>query len=110
MANTATVQRDHLIVIAADSTNMLLRGELAHLPAAIIEHDRVGGTCLNRGGIPAKMLAGTADAPRAVGQAHRLRAHATLERVNRPTARASIVDRIDPVQGRATAYRGEHEA
>jgi len=51
-----------LIVLGAGSGNMLFGPELETLRAAIIEPDRFGGTCLNRGCIPSKMLVATADA------------------------------------------------
>jgi len=108
MAEIDDVRRYDLIVIGAGSGNMLLGGELAHLRAAIIESDRFGGTCLNRGCIPSKMLVVTADAAHAVGQGHRLGVHATLDRVDWPAVRARIFDRIDPLHDRAVAYRREH--
>ena len=108
MATTDDVQHYDLIVIGAGSGNMLLGGELAHLRAAIIEPDRFGGTCLNRGCIPSKMLVVTADAAHAVGQGHRLGVHATLDRVDWPAVRARIFDRIDPLHDSAVAYRREH--
>jgi len=45
---------------------MLFGPELETLRAAIIEPDRFGGTCLNRGCIPSKMLVVTADRPPAL--------------------------------------------
>jgi mycothione reductase len=97
-----------LIVIGAGSGNMLLGGELAHLRSAIIEQDRFGGTCLNRGCIPSKMLVVTADAAHAVSEGRRLGVHATLDRVDWPAVRARIFDRLDPLHDSAVAYRREH--
>ncbi|MEO6510250.1 MAG: mycothione reductase [Nocardioides sp.] len=108
MAATDDVRHYDLIVIGAGSGNMLLGGELAHLRAAIIEQDRFGGTCLNRGCIPSKMLVATADAARAISQGRRLGVHATLDRVDWPAIRARIFDRIDPLHHQAVTYRREH--
>ena len=105
MAEGEDVNSYDLIVIGAGSGNMLLGGELEHLRAAIIEPDRFGGTCLNRGCIPSKMLVVTADAARAVGQAERLGVHATLDRVDWPAIRARVFDRLDPLHDAAVAYR-----
>ncbi len=105
MAATGDVRHYDLIVIGAGSGNMLLGPELAHLRSAIIEPDRFGGTCLNRGCIPSKMLVVTADAAHAVGQGHRLGVHATLDEVDWPAVRARIFDRLDPLHDRAVAYR-----
>ncbi len=41
------------------------------LKAAVIEKDRLGGTCLNRGCIPSKMLIHPADVAMAIKEAHR---------------------------------------
>lgn len=61
-----------LIVLGAGSGNNLLGAELDHLRTAIVEPGRFGGTCLNRGCIPSKMLVVAADAARAAGDAQRL--------------------------------------
>jgi mycothione reductase len=71
-----------LIVIGAGSGNMLFTPELAGLRAAVIEPDRFGGTCLNRGCIPSKMLVVAADAARVVTEAHRLGVHAHVDRID----------------------------
>ncbi len=94
-----------LIVIGAGSGNMLLGPELDHLRAAIIEPDRFGGTCLNRGCIPSKMLVVAADAARAVPEGRRLGVHASLDRVNWPAIRARIFGRLDPLHDSAIEYR-----
>ena len=94
-----------LIVIGAGSGNMLFTPQLAELKAAIIEPDRFGGTCLNRGCIPSKMLVVAADAACAVSEASRLGVHARLERVDWPSIRDRVFGRIDPLHERAVAYR-----
>ena len=60
------MQTYDLIVLGAGSGNMLFGTELEAMHAAVIEPDRFGGTCLNRGCIPSKMLVVAADAVRAV--------------------------------------------
>ncbi|MGB6165168.1 MAG: mycothione reductase [Pseudonocardiaceae bacterium] len=94
-----------LVVVGAGSGNMLLGPELGHLRAAIIEPDRFGGTCLNRGCIPSKMLVVAADAVRAVTEAQRLGVHATLDRVDWPAIRTRVFGRLDPLHERAVDYR-----
>ena len=94
-----------LIVVGAGSGNMLLGPELAHLQAAIIEPDRFGGTCLNRGCIPSKMLVVAADAARTVPDARRLGVHATLDRVDWPAIRARVFGRLDPLHDSAVEHR-----
>jgi mycothione reductase len=94
-----------LIVVGAGSGNMLLGPELDHLRSAIVEPDRFGGTCLNRGCIPSKMFVVAADAARAVVEAQRLGVHATLDRVDWPAIRARIFGRLDPLHDSAVHYR-----
>ncbi len=94
-----------LVVVGAGSGNMLLGPELGHLRAAIIEPDRFGGTCLNRGCIPSKMLVVAADAARAVTEAQRLGVHATLDRVDWPAIRTRVFGRLDPLHELAVDYR-----
>jgi len=96
-----------LIVIGAGSGNMLFTAELAGMKAAIIEPDRFGGTCLNRGCIPSKMLVVAADAALAVQESARLGVHTRLERVDWPAIRERVFGRIDPLHERAVAYRRE---
>jgi len=99
------MKRYDLIVIGAGSGNILLGPALSHLRAAIIEPDRFGGTCLNRGCIPSKMLVVAADAARAVIEAQRLGVHATLDRVDWSAIRARVFGRLDPLHDSAVAYR-----
>lgn len=94
-----------LIVIGAGSGNMLFTPELAGLRAAIVEPDRFGGTCLNRGCIPSKMLVVAADAARAVSEARRLGIEAQVDLVDWPAIRERVFGRIDPIHDRAVAYR-----
>ena len=89
-----------LMVVGAGSGNMLFGPEFGDLKCAIIEPDRFGGTCLNRGCIPSKMLVVAADAARGPGQASRLGVHATLDRVDWPAIRDRVFGRIDPISTR----------
>ena len=94
-----------LIVIGAGSGNMLFGPELDGLRSAVIEPDRFGGTCLNRGCIPSKMFVVAADAARSVTEAGRLGVHATLDQVDWPAIRDRVFGRIDPIHARAVEYR-----
>jgi len=94
-----------LIVIGAGSGNMLFTAEMAQMKAAIVESDRFGGTCLNRGCIPSKMLVVAADAALGVEESARLGVHARLERVDWPAIRERVFGRIDPLHEQAVAYR-----
>jgi mycothione reductase len=94
-----------LIVIGAGSGNMLFGPELDGLRSAIIEPDRFGGTCLNRGCIPSKMFVVAADTARSVMEAKRLGVHAALDRVDWPAIRERVFGRIDPLHDRSVEDR-----
>ncbi len=94
-----------LIVIGAGSGNMVFTSELSGLSAAIVEPDRFGGTCLNRGCIPSKMLVVAADAARGVTEAARLGVEAHVDCVDWPAIRDRVFGRIDPLHGQAVDYR-----
>jgi hypothetical protein len=64
----ATYKYD-LVIVGAGSGNMLPAPEFADWRIAVVEADRFGGTCLNRGCIPSKMLVDTADVAQAVRHA-----------------------------------------
>jgi mycothione reductase len=87
---------------------MLFDPGLAHLRAAVVEPDRFGGTCLNRGCIPSKMFVVAADAAVGVRAAGRLGVHATLDRVDWTAIRDRIFGRLDPIHDKAVAYRRRH--
>src|SRR4051812_34915442 len=84
---------------------MLFNDELAHLSAAVVEPDRFGGTCLNRGCIPSKMFVVAADAALGVRSPARLGVHATLDRVDWKGIRDRVFDRIDPIHQSGVDYR-----
>ena len=50
------VQNFDLIIVGAGSGNMIPLPEMETWHLAIVEPDKFGGTCLNRGCIPSKML------------------------------------------------------
>lgn len=97
-----------LLVLGAGSGNTLFGPEVAHQRSAIVESDRFGGTCLNRGCIPSKMLVVAADAAVSARHAHRLGVHASIDRVDWSAIRDRIFNRIDPLHDQAVTYRKEN--
>ncbi|MFD8192507.1 mycothione reductase [Streptomyces wuyuanensis] len=97
-----------LVVLGMGSGNMLLDDEIAQLRTAVVEPDRFGGTCLNRGCIPSKMFVVTADAVEGARGAARLGVEATVDRVDWKAVRDRVFGRIDPLHDSAVNYRREH--
>ncbi|MFG2526245.1 mycothione reductase [Streptomyces sp. NPDC048527] len=102
------MQHYDLVLLGAGSGSMLLNDELAHLRVAIVEPDRFGGTCLNRGCIPSKMFVVAADAVEGVRAAARLGVDATVEHVDWKAIRDRVFHRIDPLHDSALNYRREN--
>ncbi|HEX9033176.1 MAG TPA: mycothione reductase [Streptosporangiaceae bacterium] len=94
-----------LVIVGAGSGNMLPTAELAGWRIAVIENDRFGGTCLNRGCIPSKMLVHTADVARAVRHADQFGITARWSGADWPAIRDRVFGRIDPLHDRAVEYR-----
>jgi mycothione reductase len=94
-----------LVIVGAGSGNMLPAGQFAGWRIAVVEADRFGGTCLNRGCIPSKMLVYTADVAQTVRHAGRFGIGAEWGGADWPAIRDRIFGRIDPLHDRAVAHR-----
>jgi len=94
-----------LIIVGAGSGNMLPSAETDGWRIAVVETDRFGGTCLNRGCIPSKMFVYAADVAQTVRHAARFGVHAELGQVDWPAIRDRVFGRIDPIHDNAVAYR-----
>jgi mycothione reductase len=103
----ATKQYD-LVIIGAGSGNMLITDEFDQWRVAVVDADRFGGTCLNRGCIPSKMLVYSADVAQAVRHADRYGVRATLDGADWPAIRERVFGRIDPIHDSAVRYRREN--
>jgi len=99
-----------LVIVGAGSGNMLPTEDFAGWRIAVVESHRFGGTCLNRGCIPSKILVHTADVAREIQQAGRFGLRARWDGANWPEIRDRVFARIDPVHERAVAYRRTHGA
>jgi mycothione reductase len=103
-----TTRAYDLVIVGAGSGNMLPAKELAQWRIAIVESDRFGGTCLNRGCIPSKMLVHTATLARTVRDTERFGIRATWAAADWPAIRDRIFGRIDLKHDEAVAYRRDH--
>ncbi len=94
-----------LVIIGAGSGNTLPAHQFAGWRIAVVEADRFGGTCLNRGCIPSKMLVHTADVAQEVRQAGRFGIGAQWTGADWPAIRERVFSRLDPLPELAVAYR-----
>jgi mycothione reductase len=97
-----------LVIVGAGSGNTLPAGEFAGWRVAVVEAGRFGGTCLNRGCVPSKMLVHTADVARTVRDAGRFGIAAGWTGADWPAIRDRVFGRIDPLHEKAVAYRRAH--
>ena len=105
-----------LIVVGAGSGNMVVDDRFADLDVAIVEERRFGGTCVNYGCIPSKMLAYTAGISDTVARAEEFGVGATSTGMRWRDVRDRVFTRTDGVAedgaagrertGFITVYRG----
>ncbi len=94
-----------LVIVGAGTGNALPTEEFAGWRIAVVETSRFGGTCLNRGCIPSKMLVHTADVARTIQDAGRFGLNARWEGADWAAIRDRVFGRIDPLHEQAVAYR-----
>jgi mycothione reductase len=71
------------IVVGSGSGMMIADAAVSRgMKVALVEMDKLGGTCLNRGCIPSKMVIYPADIVNQIKHAERLGVHAKIERVD----------------------------
>ncbi|MFC8127460.1 mycothione reductase [Streptomyces sp. NPDC057302] len=105
-----------LVVVGAGSGNAVVDDRFSHLDIAIVSEGPFGGTCLNAGCIPSKMLAATADIADTVRDSGRHDVEARLQGISWSQVQRRVFGRLDPQardgeQGRRdtpwiTVYRG----
>ncbi|MEI7054235.1 mycothione reductase [Nocardioides sp. CCNWLW239] len=99
-----------VIIIGTGSGNSILDHRFADRQVALVERGRFGGTCLNVGCIPTKMLVYTADVAATPAAAGKLGVDETLEGVRWAEIRDRIfADRIDPIAAGGRDYRISHD-
>ena len=94
-----------LVVVGAGSGNMLPTAAVDRMRIAIVERDRFGGTCLNRGCIPSKMLVHTADVAEAVRGAAKFGIRAELAGADWTAIRDRVFARTDREERTADVVR-----
>lgn len=97
---------DHydLAIIGSGSGNSIADEAFADRSIAMIERNPVfGGTCINVGCIPTKMLVLPADFASSVAEARRLNVDLSLDAVDFPAMRDRIFGRIDQISEGASS-------
>jgi mycothione reductase len=94
-----------LIIIGAGSGNMIPGPDHDNWHIAIIEQDKFGGTCLNRGCIPSKMLIHAAEVAETVHTAGTFGINARMIGINWHRVTGRVWERIDPIAASGERYR-----
>jgi mycothione reductase len=100
-----TTQQYDLVIVGAGSGDMLITDDLSEWRIAVVDSYRFGGTCLNRGCVPSKMLVYSADVAQSVRHADRFGVRASWQGANWPAIRDRVFSRIDPMHERAVQHR-----
>jgi mycothione reductase len=102
------VQHFSLAVIGSGSGNVVVPEDRRAGPVAIIESGPFGGTCINRGCIPSKILVYTADVAAGVRAAPGFGIGAAVTEVDWPAIRDRTFARVDKTS--AQGHRGRAES
>jgi mycothione reductase len=103
------VQHFSLAVIGSGSGNVVVPEDRRAGPVAIIESGPFGGTCINRGCIPSKILAYTADVAAGVRAAPGFGIGAAVTEVDWPAIRDRTFARVDRTSSRGRRGRAESD-
>ena len=98
-----------VVVIGAGSGNMVIDNSFAGLDVAIVEERRFGGTCLNFGCIPSKMLAYAAEVADTVRDAGRYDVGAELLGLRWTVVRDRVFERIDAEEAKGRDGRAKSD-
>ncbi|MDA5282198.1 mycothione reductase [Streptomyces sp. Isolate_45] len=97
-----------LVIVGAGSGNALVDDRFSHLRVALVDEGPFGGTCLNRGCIPSKMLVHVADLAAGIRDADRFGVRARLSGVDWSAVRDRVFGRLD--QQAAEGEQGRRDA
>ncbi len=94
-----------LVIVGSGSGNMIPSPDMDDWEVAVVEEGAFGGTCLNVGCIPSKMLVYAADTAERVRHAERYGVHATVDSVDWPSIVDRVFGRIDPIADGGEQWR-----
>jgi mycothione reductase len=99
------MQQYDLVILGAGSGNSIISPAVDDWSIAMVEEWVFGGTCMNRGCIPTKMLVHTADVVGYIQHAGRYGINAHVDSVDWPAIRDRVFNRIDPIAVDGERYR-----
>lgn len=105
MSSNAVTSDYDLIVIGTGSGNSIIGPEMDEMRIAIVERDVFGGTCINRGCIPSKMLIFPADLAEHAKHGEHLGVHTEFKGADWPAIVQRVFGRIDPIAVSGRQYR-----
>jgi mycothione reductase len=96
-----------LVIVGAGSGNSIIGPEMDRWRIALVERSLFGGTCLNRGCIPSKMLIYAADVALSASTEHAARygVHTEFHGADWPAIVHRVFGRIDPIAEGGREYR-----
>jgi mycothione reductase len=103
------VRHFDLVIIGSGSGNSIPDERFADLSIAMVDKGLFGGTCLNVGCIPTKMLVHPADLAVSPGHAARLGVDLDLRAVHFAEIRDRVFGRIDPISEGGLKWRSSNE-
>ena len=103
------MQHFSLAIIGSGSGNTIVPRDDAHGPVALIEAGVFGGTCLNRGCIPSKILVHTADVAVQARTASDFGIDAEVTGVDWPSIRDRTFSKIDRISAAGRRARAESD-
>ncbi|MFD4631580.1 mycothione reductase [Streptomyces sp. NPDC058284] len=86
-----------LVVLGAGTGNSVIDDRFSHLDVAVVAEGPFGGTCLNAGCIPSKMLSVTAEVADAVRESGRHDVRAASDGIAWPAVQERVFGRLDAV-------------
>jgi mycothione reductase len=107
--NILKVPHFSLIVIGSGSGNAVVSAGTARGPVALIESDAFGGTCVNRGCIPSKILIHAAEVAAEVRHAPQFGIEAMVTAVDWPSIRNRTFGKTDDVSAAGRRARAESD-
>ncbi len=105
MAEEQGITDYDLVIVGAGSGNSIIGPEMDGWRIAMIERSLFGGTCLNRGCIPTKMLVYPADLAEYAKHGERFGIHTEFHSADWSSIVRRVFGRIDPIAEGGRAYR-----